>query len=115
MISNGTDGGTRHLALVFYDVLLLDDASLLPVPYGQRRDVLERLINVTPGYAMLAERTCIDTTLPNGEGMLRRAFARVVADHQEGVVIKADGAGYAEKRWPWVKVRAAISTVRLSY
>lgn len=115
MISNGTDGGTRHLALVFFDVLLLDDASLLPVPYGQRREVLERLINVKPGYAMLAERTCIDTTLPNGEGMLRRTFARVVADHQEGVVIKADGAGYAEKRWPWVKVRPAISTARLLY
>ncbi|EIW58323.1 uncharacterized protein TRAVEDRAFT_124375 [Trametes versicolor FP-101664 SS1] len=105
LISNGTDGGTRHLALVFFDILLLDDASLLPVPYGQRREVLERLINVKPGYAMLAERTCIDTTLPNGEEMLRRAFARVVADHQEGVVIKADDAGYAEKRWPWVKLK----------
>lgn len=97
---------------MFFDILLLDDASLLPVPYGQRREVLERLINVKPGYAMLAERTCIDTTLPNGEEMLRRAFARVVADHQEGVVIKADGAGYAEKRWPWVKVRPAKSQAR---
>ncbi|KAI0761805.1 hypothetical protein BD413DRAFT_646329 [Trametes elegans] len=105
MLSNGSDGGTRHLALVFYDVLLLDGVSMLSMPYGERRTVLEKMINVKPGFAMLAERTCINMRHADAEERFRRVFARVIADHQEGVVIKADGAQYAERRWPWVKLK----------
>ncbi|KAI0358264.1 hypothetical protein OH77DRAFT_1449955 [Trametes cingulata] len=105
LISNGSDGGTRHLALVFFDVLLLDGVSLLSLPYGQRRSVLERVMNVKPGYAMLAERTCIDMKSKEPEEQLRRVFARAIANHQEGVVLKAAGATYAERRWPWVKLK----------
>ncbi|KAI9062683.1 hypothetical protein FKP32DRAFT_1652628 [Trametes sanguinea] len=105
MISNGSDGGTRHLALVFFDVLLLDGVSLLSYPYGSRRSILETVLKTRPGYAMLAERTCVEMGRADTEEKLRRAFARAIADHQEGVVIKADGARYAEKRWPWVKLK----------
>ncbi|KAI0630766.1 hypothetical protein C8Q77DRAFT_1135097 [Trametes polyzona] len=105
LISNASDGGTRHLALVFFDVLLVDDLSLLSFPYGERRSILEGIITPKPGYAMLAERTLIDLASEDPQDALRRAFARVVADHQEGVVVKADGATYAERRWPWVKLK----------
>ncbi|KAI0642398.1 hypothetical protein C8Q79DRAFT_251688 [Trametes meyenii] len=105
LVSNASDGGTRHLALVFFDVLLLDGVSLLPLPYGERRAALERLVHVRPGYAMLAERTCVDLRRANAADALRRVFAHAIANHQEGVVIKAEGARYAEKRWPWVKLK----------
>ena len=66
--------------------------------------MLEQAIRVNPGYSMLAERTCIDNTRVDAADSLRKAFARLVADHQEGAVLKADGAAYGEWRWPWVKV-----------
>ncbi|KAI0332785.1 hypothetical protein GY45DRAFT_1273530 [Cubamyces sp. BRFM 1775] len=105
LISNASDGGNRRLALVFFDILLLDGVSLLSLSYAERRVILEQVITVKAGHAMLAERTCIDMRHANAEETLSRAFARVIADHQEGVVIKADGARYAERRWPWVKLK----------
>ncbi|KAI0664436.1 hypothetical protein C8Q70DRAFT_947961 [Cubamyces menziesii] len=105
LVSNASDGGNRRLALVFFDVLLLDGVSLLSLSYAERRAILEQVISLKPGYAMVAERTCIDMKNSDGEDTLRRTFARVIADHQEGVVIKADGAMYAERRWPWVKLK----------
>ncbi|CDO68359.1 hypothetical protein BN946_scf184815.g6 [Trametes cinnabarina] len=105
MISNGSDGGTRHLALVFFDVLLLDGVSLLHFPYDERRSILETIIRTRSGHAMLAERTCIEMGRVDTKEKLREAFAQVIADHQEGVVIKAERASYAEKRWPWVKLK----------
>ena len=110
-MSNASDGGNRRLALVFFDVLLLDGVSLLSLSYAERRAILEQVISLKPGYAMVAERTCIDMKNSDGEDTLRRTFARVIADHQEGMVIKADGAMYAERRWPWVKVRLVLATV----
>ncbi|KAH9893240.1 hypothetical protein C8Q73DRAFT_746032 [Cubamyces lactineus] len=105
LMSNASDGGNRRLALVFFDILLLDGVSLLSLSYAQRRTILEQMVTLKPGYAMFAERTCINMTHPDAEETLRRVFARVIADHQEGVVIKADGAMYAERRWPWVKLK----------
>ncbi|RPD64481.1 hypothetical protein L226DRAFT_545021 [Lentinus tigrinus ALCF2SS1-7] len=105
MISNGSDGGTRHLALVFFDILLLDGTSLLSFPYSERRAVLERVIRTTPGYSMLAERTCIDMKHGDPADALRKTFATLVADYQEGAVLKADGAQYGEWRLPWVKLK----------
>ncbi len=52
---------------------------------------------------MLAERTCIDTTRPNADESFREAFSSLISDRQEGAVLKADGALYNERRWPWVK------------
>ncbi|KAM5530825.1 hypothetical protein V8D89_015515 [Ganoderma adspersum] len=105
LVSNASDGGTRHLALVFFDVLLLDGVSLLLIPYSERRHILERTIRLSPGYAMLAERTSIDMTRPDADESCRAAFSSLISDRQEGAVLKADGATYNERRWPWVKLK----------
>ncbi|KAI0742007.1 hypothetical protein C8Q80DRAFT_1260737 [Daedaleopsis nitida] len=105
VVSNGSDGGTRHLALVFFDILLLDGVSLLSLPYSERRATLEQAVRVVPGYSMLAERTCVDTTHPDALDTLREAFAKLEADHQEGAVLKADEAQYGEWKMPWVKLK----------
>ncbi|KAI0831933.1 hypothetical protein BC628DRAFT_1350625 [Trametes gibbosa] len=105
LVSNASDDGSRHLALVFFDVLLIDDVSLLSHSYGERRKMLEQVVHSRHGYAMLAERTCVDTSRANAKEMFRRAFSRTIADHQEGVVVKADVAQYAERRFPWVKLK----------
>ncbi len=106
MSSNASDDSTRHLALVFFDVLLLDSVPLLRKPYSERRTTLESVITVVPGYAMLAERTSIFMT-PNSDesnAKLREVFARTIANYQEGVVLKADESQYNQGYLPWIKV-----------
>ncbi|KAK7435986.1 hypothetical protein VKT23_019394 [Stygiomarasmius scandens] len=47
---------SRHLGLVFFDILCMDGASLLSVPYWKRRIILEDLIITEPGMALLSTR-----------------------------------------------------------
>ncbi|THH19263.1 hypothetical protein EW146_g1886 [Bondarzewia mesenterica] len=109
LISDGSDDAKRHLALVFFDILVLESESLLSKPYSARRSTLERVITHMHGYALLAERFPIDLRGPNGlaggEEQLRRIFAKHVADFEEGVVLKADEGRYRDYRFPWVKLK----------
>lgn len=94
LMSNASDNGTRHLALIFFDVLFLDSVSLLSTPYCTRRSILESIIHTRPGYAMLAQRTPVVLNGPSSiEGaaeQLRTIWAREIAECSEGLVIKAD-------------------------
>ncbi|KAH9933457.1 uncharacterized protein B0H18DRAFT_928466 [Fomitopsis serialis] len=112
LASNASDDGTRHLALVFFDILVLDDASLLSSSYSTRRATLESLLHPKPGYVMLVKRVAIDmqpsVSTRGGmdpEARLREIFAQRIADHQEGLVLKADEARYNDWRLPWVKLK----------
>lgn len=106
MITDASE--SRHLGLVFFDVVFLDSTSLLPKPYSERRAILESLIRPIPGESTLAERVAIDlhnTTQDHVETDLRRAFATQIANHQEGIVLKADESRYNDYRMPWVKLK----------
>ncbi|EFI27392.1 hypothetical protein CC1G_14863 [Coprinopsis cinerea okayama7 len=100
------DTETRHLGLVFFDVLLLDSKSLLFTPYHERRTTLESLIQCTPGKVILAERFPIPMRPPlTAQSNLRSIFASVIADHQEGLILKAEESRYNDWKLPWVKVK----------
>lgn len=106
MISDASDGTTRHLALVFFDVILLDSVSLLNKAYSERRAILESVVTVIPGYSMLAERVpFINERDSNPDAKLREHFARLVANYEEGIVLKAEESRYNQGFLPWVKVR----------
>ncbi|KAH9840015.1 uncharacterized protein C8Q71DRAFT_745448 [Rhodofomes roseus] len=111
LVSNASDDGMRHLALVFFDILVLDGMSLLSAPYSARRATLERLLHLKPGHTMLAERVAIDMRptaapgVPDPQARLRKVFAEIIANHQEGLVLKADEAPYNDWRMPWVKLK----------
>lgn len=109
LVSDASDSGVRHLALVFFDVLVLDSVTLLSTPYSSRRSILESLVQPNPGYVMLAERTAIHLNGPRGmQGagqQLRSAWASTLAECEEGLVLKADDSLYNNYRSPWVKVR----------
>lgn len=95
----------RRLALVFFDVLALDGASLLDVPYRARRMTLESVVRVRVGHVMLAARTRVSG--PGGRDgaeALRHAMAACVAEFEEGLVLKAEEGRYGDWRVPWVKV-----------
>lgn len=81
MISNASAGGSRHLAVVFFDVLLLNDTCMLDVAYEERRRQLERVIQCSPGYVMLAERIRIDMKGRSAD-KVEAAFARRCAEFE---------------------------------
>ena len=62
---------------------------------------------------MLAERTCIDMRRVDAEESFRKAFASLLADRQEGAVLKADAATYNGRRWPWVKASSIMTILRI--
>lgn len=107
MISNASDGGTRRLALVFFDILMFNGRSLLSAPYEARRALLESVITPTRGYAMLAERSLIDLAggMTEAAAELDVVWARAIAAREEGLVLKAEGGAYGDWRSPWVKVK----------
>ena len=109
-MSNASDHGTRHLAVVFFDILVLDSKSLLREPYSKRRALLESVIQQRPGYAMLAERVPIQMAYHDqAQDDLIHAFSRLRADHQEGAVLKADESRYNDYTLRWVKVRRSLN------
>ncbi|KAI0080151.1 hypothetical protein K474DRAFT_1704941 [Panus rudis PR-1116 ss-1] len=108
MISNASDQSTRHLALVFFDVLMLDSVSLIDDTYAYRRAVLESIVVTRYGWSMLAKRWPVQISgVPQEKavGVLERIFAKLIADCEEGAVLKADEARYNDWRLPWVKLK----------
>ncbi|KAK8849569.1 hypothetical protein IAR55_004904 [Kwoniella newhampshirensis] len=98
---------SRHLCLVFFDVLHLDGRSLLHHQYEGRRRTLETVLTVIPGFAQLADRIKISLnhSRDSALGALRTAFEKSSAHREEGLVLKAAESTYANMRWQWVKLK----------
>ncbi|WVR08189.1 hypothetical protein IAU60_005235 [Kwoniella sp. DSM 27419] len=98
---------SRHLCLVFFDVLLVDDQNLLHATYEARRTILEQTIRPIDGFAMLAERTRISLGLDRRTAIktLQETFQRSNTAREEGLVLKASDSTYASMRWQWVKLK----------
>ena len=97
--------------VVFFDILYRDGESLLHLGYEKRRAILEQTISIQSGYSILAERCPIALdSLALDE--LHDVFAAHIADHQEGVVLKAANATYNDVSLPWVKVSLNENHVR---
>ncbi|KAK7679443.1 hypothetical protein QCA50_017497 [Cerrena zonata] len=108
MISDASDGDTRHLALVFFDILMVDSTPLIQSTYAERRKILESTIITRYGYSMLAERKAISMDgSPNSTsvGLLEDVFAKLIASHEEGAVLKGEEGRYRDRRFPWVKLK----------
>ncbi|KAG8745643.1 hypothetical protein FRC10_007340 [Ceratobasidium sp. 414] len=109
----------RHLALIFFDILSLDGQSLLGRPFEQRRKILEEVVRCVPGWVgisngawiNLTEDNNTDTqsstqsfTHPSHEALIQR-FSQVIADYEEGLVVKPCSGGYNYSRAQWVKMK----------
>ncbi|KJA15564.1 hypothetical protein HYPSUDRAFT_101902, partial [Hypholoma sublateritium FD-334 SS-4] len=96
------------LGLVFFDVLYLEGKSLLEHSYTDRRKILESMIYVRPGKAILAARYLVPSSTSSStqaEDTLRWIFAYHLAGHEEGLVLKAAESVYNDYRLPWVKLK----------
>lgn len=76
--------------IVYYDILLLDGRSLLDVRHSERFKLLEEIVRCDRGQAELIQRQIINTNHPMAASALRNAFAKVITDRSEGLVLKAD-------------------------
>lgn len=107
IISDASDYDTRHLSLIFFDILLIDSESLISMPYTDRRTLLSSIISpLKPGRIMLAESRPIDMSRGVDEAarQLREVFAGSLAGFEEGLVLKDGGSGWRDWKRPWVKV-----------
>ncbi|KAL2157585.1 hypothetical protein VTH06DRAFT_5963 [Thermothelomyces fergusii] len=92
-LGTGKDSQPRpweHLMIVYYDVLMVDNESLLAVKHSERFKRLESLILPVPGRSSLVKRELIDCDKPSAASDLRRAFAKCITARREGLVLKAD-------------------------
>ncbi|KAK1253358.1 hypothetical protein MKX07_001435 [Trichoderma sp. CBMAI-0711] len=80
----------EHLMIVYYDVLLLDGQSLLNTRHSERFSLLEKIVHCDRGQAELVQRQLINTNHPMAASDLRNAFAKVIRERGEGLVLKAD-------------------------
>ncbi|KAM7217450.1 hypothetical protein V8F06_007199 [Rhypophila decipiens] len=80
----------EHLMIIYYDVLMIDDESLLAVRQSERMARLKQLITEIPGQSALVKRIIIDCDRPSAASDLRRAFAKCIAAREEGLVLKPD-------------------------
>ncbi|EEY18025.1 ATP-dependent DNA ligase domain-containing protein [Verticillium alfalfae VaMs.102] len=80
----------EHLMIVYFDVLLIDNESLLGTRQSDRFNRLRDLIMCRTGHAELVHRQVIDLSLHQGASDLRRAFAESITHREEGLVLKPD-------------------------
>ncbi|KAI1753583.1 hypothetical protein F4782DRAFT_81523 [Xylaria castorea] len=80
----------EHLMIIYYDVLLIDDESLLGVKNSGRFRRLSEMITCRQGYAELVTRTTICTSRPSAVRALRELFAQCISLRGEGLVLKPD-------------------------
>ncbi|KAK9898304.1 hypothetical protein P389DRAFT_166732 [Cystobasidium minutum MCA 4210] len=107
---SGETAPHRHLALVFFDLLLLNGESLVFEPYTRRRAALEAIITPIQGYVQLAERTRLDfqsLTLDIAKEQLIRTFAKCIVNRNEGLMIKPANSLYNDSRpsHKWIKLK----------
>lgn len=76
--------------IVYYDVLMIDDESLLFVNHSKRFQRLQNLITPIPGRSALVKREIIDCNRRSAASDLRRVFAKCITARGEGLVLKAD-------------------------
>ena len=84
----------EHLMIVFFDVVVLDDESVVRHCLQDRRKILRDLIRVIPGRSMRSEWTLLDFKTGDGITDLKQAFARILADRNEGLILKPLHAPY---------------------
>lgn len=84
----------EHLALVFFDVLVVDDKPIMRQCLQKRRAVLRKLVRVLPDRSLRSQWTLLHFKDEDGVVDLKQSFARSLAQREEGLVLKPLGVPY---------------------
>ena len=76
--------------IIYYDLLMVDNNSLLNQPQSQRRRRLRDLITYPEGYAEIVQSQNIACSRRTAAAELREVFAKCILDRTEGIVLKPD-------------------------
>lgn len=96
----GTDADSfpkagEHLAIVFFDLLLLDDEVVMNKPVEERRQWLREVYRKISGHALGAEWKMVNfSARPVARRILMQQFAASIAQRCEGLVLKPCGVPY---------------------
>ena len=74
--------------MVFFDILLVDETSLLQQPLSSRIAMLKKAVIATPGRADFAKQEVIDFSSPNAAEKLLNTLANAFTQRWEGFVMK---------------------------
>ncbi|POS80600.1 ATP dependent DNA ligase domain-containing protein [Diaporthe helianthi] len=80
----------EHLMVVYYDILRVDDESLLNVRHSARFSRLSKLVQCQTGRAALVQRQIINFSSRVAAEDLKAAFASSIVRRDEGLVLKPD-------------------------
>ncbi|KAI0427066.1 hypothetical protein F5Y09DRAFT_40648 [Xylaria sp. FL1042] len=80
----------EHLMIIYYDMLLIDDESLLGLKNSERFQRLSKIVTCQTGQAELVSRTIIHTSRSSAAPTLRELFAQCISSRGEGLVLKPD-------------------------
>ncbi|PFH58514.1 hypothetical protein XA68_13578 [Ophiocordyceps unilateralis] len=81
---------SEELMIIYFDILLLDDRSLLHVRRCERFKLLQQTVHPIIGRAELVSRQLVDFDHAYAASDLRKAFAQVIVERGEGLVLKPD-------------------------
>lgn len=76
--------------IVYFDVLLVDDQSMLNVRHSERRRRLSAIVQCQAGEAALVRSKTINFTSRIAATELQQVFASCLSKRQEGLVLKPD-------------------------
>lgn len=76
--------------IVYYDIVLVDDESLLGLRHSQRFKMLSQVVECSTGWAELVPRQTIDFGHYLAASNLRHAFEANIRRRGEGLVLKPD-------------------------
>lgn len=76
--------------IIYYDLLWVDDTSLLGENQSERFRQLESIITIRKGHAELVKRHIIDFRRKDARKRLQEAFAKCIIARGEGLVLKPD-------------------------
>lgn len=93
--SIGTDEDSQahdyeRLMIVYFDILLIDDDSLLNIRHSERYRCLSKLVHCRKGEAALVERQIVNFSSRIAAEELKEAFASCIVNREEGLVLKPD-------------------------
>ncbi len=99
--------------IFYYDVLLVDDESMLNQPHARRRCLLERLVTPIKGRADVVAGREIQFRSPKGPKELQEALAEAFVKHWEGLILKPLHDPYFKASGPqkthfascWIKLK----------
>ena len=99
--------------IVFYDVLLIDEDSVLHKPHRERRCLLEKLVTSIKGSVELTWQMQVDFSKPDGPRRLKQGLAQAFVQRWEGLVAKPSDEPYFDLgrpikgRYPsrWIKLK----------